>query len=83
MIYIKLASFIAALALILGTLNILMGIFIIMSDMSAVDAVRYLGTKTTGELIDRGIYTVLFAVTLGVLIEISKSLSMKYSEKKD
>ena len=81
MMYTKIASFIAGLALILGILNILMGVFIITSDMSAVDAVRYLGTKTTGELIDRSIYTVLFAVTLGVLSEISKSLSIKNSEK--
>jgi len=79
MMYTKLASFIVGLALILGILNIFIGVFIITSDMSAVDVVRYLGNKTTGQLIDRGAYTIIFAITLGVLTEISKSLSIKNS----
>ena len=80
--YTKLASLITAIALFYGIATILMGIFLIPSDMSAIDAVEYLGTKTTGQLIDRGIYTILFAIILGVLTEISKSLSVKNSEEK-
>jgi hypothetical protein len=35
----------------------------------------YLGSKTSGQAIDRGIYYILFAIAVGVLSEISQSLS--------
>lgn len=74
MMYTKIASVIAGIVLLVGILSLLTGSFIATSDMTEVEAVRYLGNKTTGQMIDRGIYTIIFAVALGVLTEISKSL---------
>lgn len=83
MFYSKIASVIAGLALIVGVFSVTMGFYIISSGMSEVEALRYLGSKTTGQMIDKGIYTILFAVILGVLTEISNSVSIISSKKQN
>ena len=42
--------------------------------MEAREAARmaYIGRKTTGEAIDQGLFTFLFAVTLGTLVAIAR-----------
>ncbi len=72
MFFSHVARVIAVLALVLGILQVLIGLSIANEWMglSAVDLGRYTGAATTGEVIDRGIYAILGAVALGTLAEI-------------
>lgn len=66
------ARIIAALGLIIGALQVLMG-FAIASGWGGIDPAnlgRYTTAPTTGALIDRGIDKILFALALGTLAEI-------------
>jgi len=77
MIFTLLGKIIAWLALIVGSLRIGVGIFVASIDdpeRYAFAANRYLGS-TGGEAIDKGFYAVLIGVTLGILAEISSSVS--------
>lgn len=66
------------LALILAYLISILAIFRIVVGFGTVGspelASRYLGTTNTGEAIDRGIYYLIFAIGLGAVAEISRSL---------
>ncbi len=75
MTYTKTARVIAGLALLLGILSLVMGFTIATGIVVEPEQGRYLGNKTTGQMIDKGTYTIIFAVALGVLTEISQSLS--------
>lgn len=74
MIYTRIGSFIAAAIVILAMFQIVIGIGLTTSDNSPEAIARLLGTRTTGQAIDRGIYGVIFGVALGVLTEISKNI---------
>ncbi len=69
MIFSHMARFIAILVLLLGVVQILMGLGIASGHITA-DVTRY-GLRTTGALIDRGATALMFAVALGTLAEIS------------
>lgn len=66
------ARVIAILGVILGALRVLMGLSIAFGwgGLSPDDLSRYTTAATTGEVIDKGIYTILAAVALGTLAEI-------------
>ena len=77
MIFTNLARLTAFLGTAYGALRVLMGVSIaeewILPYREALE--RYApGSKTSGELIDKGIYTILIAVVIGTLAEISLSL---------
>jgi len=78
MIFTLLGKVIAWLALIVGSLRVGMGFWIASIDdpvRYAFAVKRYLGSvSSSGEAIDRGMYTVLFGIALGVLTEISTSV---------
>lgn len=71
MFYTKLGRIVAGLAFGLG----LLGIFVGFSLAAETSEVTYLGTKTSGQWIDRGIYMTVFGVIVGVLTDISDSVS--------
>ena len=75
MIFTHFARVIAYFALVLGLLRILTAVFVLLTDDPAQAARALLGSKTTGQAIDQGLYTIVFAVLLGVLVEISQHLS--------
>jgi hypothetical protein len=80
MIFTNLARLIAFLGTALGALQVLMGISIAKEWMlpyrEALE--RYApGSKSSGEMIDKGIYTFLIAVVIGTLAEISVSLQKR------
>ncbi len=78
MIFTKLGLFIAWLAFCFGVLRVGMGFLgAVGADDGYAFAQRYLATNTTGEAINQGTYMVIFAVVLGILIEISKSLAAR------
>jgi len=70
MFYTKLGRVVAALAFGLGLLGIVVGF-----SLAAETSQAYLGTKTSGEWIDRGIYMTVFGVIVGVLTDISDSVA--------
>lgn len=65
---------VAWLAIIFGGMRIALALFVVQSgDPSLVP--RYLGTDTTGQAIDQGLYAVIFGVVFGVLTDISRSVA--------
>ena len=65
---------VAWLAFIFGALRVVMG-FAFAGNGAA--AARYLGSGTTGEAIDQGLLTMVFAIGLGILSEISRSVAKR------
>jgi len=77
MLYTKLGSLVAGIAFVLGILGIAMGIAVATGTIIEPEPGRYLGYHTSGEAIDRGIYKVFFAIALGVITEISRSIAKR------
>jgi multisubunit Na+/H+ antiporter MnhB subunit len=78
MLFLRGAKFIAILALLFGLLSLLQGFNIVGEWLLPYDQAlkRYGGSATSsGEIIDRGLYYVLFAFTIGSLAEIGLSLA--------
>jgi len=73
MFFSKSARILAILAFVFGLLSILNGLLVLGIEPKEA-RVLYLGSKSPGQVIDRGIYTILFAVALGTLAEISFSM---------
>ena len=77
MFFSKSARVVAILAVVFGLFRVLMGFTVAgIEPKEAREDVRahYFGSKSTGQAIDHGIYTILFAIALGTLAEISFSL---------
>ena len=81
--YTKFARVIAGIALILGIIGVVLGLVVATGVMVEPEPGHYLGSKTSGESIDRGIVYIFLAVTLGVLTEISQSLFNEHNTKQD
>lgn len=65
----------AWLALILGASRLAMGIFVAFKIYpSEFEPSRYLGSTTSGEAINQGLLVILIAVSLGILVEISRAI---------
>ncbi|MBX3579772.1 MAG: hypothetical protein KF723_21420 [Rhizobiaceae bacterium] len=57
-----------------GALRIAMGLAIALSEDSRALAANYLGSKTTGEVINGGLEMLVFGIALGILTEISRAV---------
>lgn len=76
MLFPKLAHGIAILSLILGLCRVGIGFYAAsIEPKEAREAARvsYIGSKTSGEAIEQGIYVILFAVVLGTLARIARN----------
>lgn len=71
MIFTRLALIVAVLALVVGGMNLLMGILVIQGVEGFGPAPRY-GARTPGALIDRGIYAILFGIVVGTIAEFAR-----------
>lgn len=71
--YTKLGRVVAALALMVGVFHLALGVGIASGFLPEASR-AYLGNKTTGETIDQSVYVIVFAIILGILTEISRSL---------
>ena len=80
MFYTKAARVIAVIAFALGVLSILLGLAVATGVVVEPEPGGYLGSKSSGQAIDRGIYYIVFAVVIGVLSEISQSISKSESK---
>ena len=65
---------VAVFAFILGVLQIAMGFDLATTGLPQAEIRQYLGSKTTGQAIDRGLLYILFSIVLGVLTDISRSV---------
>ena len=83
MLYTRLGRIVAVLALIAGIWDLFWGLSFALGWTDAASFTRYatpsLG-KSSGQVIDRGIYTVHFAIALGILTEISRSVRANRTE---
>jgi hypothetical protein len=77
MLFTRLGRIVAFLALILGIFQIVGGLMVAAGWIGPEEAAlaRYFGNKSTGQVIDRGVYVALLAIALGILTEISSSTS--------
>jgi hypothetical protein len=75
MFFSKSARILAVAAIVFGLLlRILMGFTVAgiePKEEREFARARYIGSKSTGQAIDQGIYTILFAIALGTLAEMS------------
>lgn len=70
MLFTRLGYALSIFAMILGILKIIMGFT---SDQAAIS--RFVGKySSTGEVIDSGIYMIIFSIALGILAEIRYAL---------
>ena len=77
MLFTKLGRGLAILALILGLFTIFLGVFVASMDdpvQRAAVTARY-GIGSVGKQINSGLYTVVFGIALGVVTDISRSLT--------
>ena len=77
MIFTKMGKVLAVGAILIGVLRVVMTIAIIQSDNPAAMAREYLGSNPTGYYIDQGIRYVIFGIVIGILTDISRTLSSK------
>jgi hypothetical protein len=87
MLFTWLGKIAAWLAVLLGSLRIGMGLFVASIDdpeQYAFAVKRYLGSaSSSGEAIDRGINVIVIGIALGVLTEISSTLSKRRNRQQD
>ena len=84
MLFTSLGKLLAWLTLGLGSLRTGMGLFVASYDdpeRYAFAVTRYLGSVSSGESIDRGIYLIAVGVALGVITDISSSVAKWRSEQ--
>lgn len=81
MLFTKAGRVIAWLAISLGGLRVVTGLLVALSDDPASAARSLLGSKSSGEAIDQGIYAIVFGIGFGILTEISRSLASKKAER--
>lgn len=77
MFYTKVARIVAVIAVILGVLSLLLGLAVATGIVVEPEPGRYLGSKTSGQAIDRGVYYIVVGIILGSLAEIGRSLSKR------
>ncbi len=75
MFFTRAGRIVAWMAIILGGLRIATAILVLMTDDPSAAAPMLLGSKSTGQAIDQGIYAIIFGVVVGVLTDISRSVS--------
>ena len=74
MFFTRAGRIVAWLAIIFGGMRIATALSVLQSGDPNL-APTLLGSKTTGQAIDQGIYTVIFGIVVGVLTDISRSVA--------
>ena len=76
MFFTHLARLVAVIGFVFGVLRVLFGLGIATGYMGPYEAAlaRFTTASSSGEIIDRGIIVILFAIALGALAEISFSV---------
>jgi hypothetical protein len=73
MLFTRLGRVVAVLALIVGIFHVAFGLLVATGFFTPeeVALARPFGNKTSGQVIDRGFYAILFSIALGILTEIN------------
>jgi hypothetical protein len=71
----NLGVLVARLILIFGIMQLAMGISVATGILVEPEPGRYLGSNTSGQAIDKSLYYLFVAICLGVLTDISKSVT--------
>jgi hypothetical protein len=71
----NLGVLVARFILIIGIIQLAMGISVATGILVEPEPGRYLGSNTSGQAIDKSLYYLFFAICLGVLTDISKSVT--------
>jgi hypothetical protein len=76
MVFTNLGRIVAFLALLSGILWVAGGLMIATGALAPEQAAlaTFFGKRSTGAVIDRGFYMILFSIALGILTEISRSV---------
>lgn len=78
MFFTRFGYVVAIIILTFGVLQIGVGILAATTDIQVNEAgIPMVGNKTSGQTIDSGVYKMLFAMALGILAEISRSIGKK------
>jgi len=80
MIFTTIARIIAWLMSLFGALLAAMGFYLAFSSMPRAAVSNYIGSQTTGEVIDKGVLIFAVGIALGVLTDISKSVRINKDE---
>lgn len=80
MFFVRLGQVVSWVALILGTLRLASAVFIGMQDDPEFRAgliARYIGSGDLGRAIDYSVYVIGFAIVLGILVHIARSVDKR------
>ncbi|SPH24130.1 hypothetical protein DEA8626_03179 [Defluviimonas aquaemixtae] len=77
MTFTKACKIVAILAVAFGLLRLGMGFGLTFGMDEGADLSPYIGSRTTGQVINQGTYTLLVGIALGTLAEISRALQAK------
>ncbi len=75
MLFTNLGRVVAFVTFLFGLVKVGVGWSVASGTFVEPEPGAYLGLSTSGQMIDHGIYTLLFAVALGTLTEISRSVA--------
>jgi len=81
MLFTRLGTIAAFLVLVFGCLQLAIGLGVASEFIVEPTPGRYLGSRTSGQMIDRGVHVILFSIVLGILTEISRSLRVSAGER--
>ncbi|NKC15634.1 MAG: hypothetical protein GKR94_26590 [Gammaproteobacteria bacterium] len=75
--YIKATRVLAPLIILFGLLSLLMGLGVATGVIVEPEPGAYLGSKTSGEAIDKGIYKIITGIVIGTIAEIGNAVINK------
>jgi len=83
MFFTKIGAIIAKLAMFFGLIRLAVGIVLIFDDDPTIELRRYFNASTTGEVIDEALKVIVFAVILGIAVEISRAVNSYFADGGD
>ena len=81
--YLKATRVLAPIIFIFGVISLLMGFGVAYGIIVEPEPGRYLGNKTSGQLIDQGIYRIIVGIVIGAIAEIGGSIIKKSASDSD
>lgn len=75
MFFTRTGRILAWLAIAMGCSMIAIAVTALQTDDPSAFMAEYFGRKSTGKVIDRGIYTIIFGIVVGILTDISRSVA--------
>lgn len=77
MIFTKLCRILAFLVVGFGLIRLGMGVYLATTFEAGADLSPFIGRRTTGQVIDQGLYAILAGIVLGTLADISRAVQSR------